>query len=150
MKPMLPVLFDLEDTTDASVRLYGSPIPNDTGASRDFEEDDPWYNLLGLVLGSLIFGGIHCAAWNFTFPSTIERRLWRITSLYCVVYMFLFLFIFLVFGTINWARRWCLRVTGLLYVFARLFLLVDMFRALCFLAPDAYTSTWVSDVSHVG
>jgi len=29
----------------------------------------------------LIFGGLHCAAWNFTFPSPTERLLWRICSL---------------------------------------------------------------------
>ncbi len=111
------------------------------GASRGFYEDDPWYHLLRSVFGSLIFSGIHCATWNFTSPYTIEHLLWRSTSLYCVIFIFLFLFIFLVFGTIDWARRWCLRVTGLWYIFARLFSLVDLFRVLCFLAPDAHTST---------
>jgi len=27
------------------------------------------------------FGGIHCIGWSFTFSSSIERTLWRVTSL---------------------------------------------------------------------
>ena len=28
-----------------------------------------------------IFGGLHCLAWNFTFPSTVERYIWRVASI---------------------------------------------------------------------
>lgn len=28
----------------------------------------------------ILFGGIHCAAWNFAFPSDAERLAWRIAS----------------------------------------------------------------------
>ena len=39
----------------------------------------------GLSIGLLffvptLFGGLHCLAWNFTFPSSIERYLWRVSS----------------------------------------------------------------------
>jgi len=33
-----------------------------------------------IVLGS-IFGGIHCAGWNFPFPTYTEHKLWRVASL---------------------------------------------------------------------
>ena len=33
-----------------------------------------------IVIGT-IFGGLHCVAWNFTFPSVIEQWIWRAMSL---------------------------------------------------------------------
>jgi len=36
-----------------------------------------------------------------------------------------------------------------LYVMARLFLLVEIFRTLCFLPSDAYISTWTTNIPHV-
>ncbi|KAJ7292836.1 hypothetical protein C8J57DRAFT_8112 [Mycena rebaudengoi] len=30
---------------------------------------------------ALVFGGIHCAAWNSTFPSTAEMWIWRVASI---------------------------------------------------------------------
>jgi len=40
-------------------------------------------NLWGLltVFFCLLFGGVHCLAWNFHFPTPTERLLWRICSL---------------------------------------------------------------------
>jgi len=35
--------------------------------------------LLGTI--AMAFGGIHCIGWSFTFPSNIERTLWRVASL---------------------------------------------------------------------
>ena len=34
-----------------------------------------------LVIGSTVFGGIHCLAWDFYFASRLERRLWRAAAL---------------------------------------------------------------------
>lgn len=41
--------------------------------------------LLGTILGGTIFGGIHCAAWDFEFPTPVERLLWRIACLVIVI-----------------------------------------------------------------
>lgn len=40
-------------------------------------------NIWGLltVFFCLLFGGLHCLAWNFHFPTPIERLLWRICSI---------------------------------------------------------------------
>jgi hypothetical protein len=37
----------------------------------------------------------------------------------------------------------------ILYVVARLYLLVEIFRTLFFLLPSAYVSTWATNVPHV-
>jgi hypothetical protein len=39
-----------------------------------------WHILLLAVLGSM-FGVIHCAGWNLLFPTSAERKLWRVASL---------------------------------------------------------------------
>lgn len=40
---------------------------------------------LGLAFTCLIFGACHLLAWNYTFPSTAERMLWRVISISCTV-----------------------------------------------------------------
>jgi hypothetical protein len=40
-------------------------------------------------------------------------------------------------------------VFGLFYMVARLILLVETFRTLVFLPPDAFVSTWVSNIPNV-
>ncbi|PVH80741.1 hypothetical protein DL98DRAFT_515134 [Cadophora sp. DSE1049] len=150
MNPMLSTLFDLDNSAPAKV--YGSPIPNDTSATRATGQDDPYQSLIGLILGSSIFGGIHCAAWNFSFPTGVERLLWRVTSCYCVAYIFIWYGLFVSSTLLGapWFRRWSVRAAASLYVLARFYLLVEVFRALAFLPPDAYTSTWSSSIPHVG
>jgi hypothetical protein len=32
----------------------------------------------GTIIGGAVFGGVHCVAWNFQFPTTMERLLWRV------------------------------------------------------------------------
>ena len=34
-----------------------------------------------MAISSLIFGGLHCLAWNFNFPTDTELVLWRVASL---------------------------------------------------------------------
>ena len=34
-----------------------------------------------VCFGTLLFSGIHVAGWHFSFPSSIERTLWRVSSL---------------------------------------------------------------------
>ena len=35
----------------------------------------------GMILVTMVFGGIHCVAWSFAFPSSTEQLLWRISSI---------------------------------------------------------------------
>jgi hypothetical protein len=89
------------------------------------------------------------AAWNFTFPSRAEQIVWWATSLWCTC-------LFFIIGLLLLALQ---RVTDndalvefpllVLYTLARLFLMVEIFRSLCFLPPDAYVATWASNIPHI-
>ncbi|PMD66117.1 uncharacterized protein K444DRAFT_580867 [Hyaloscypha bicolor E] len=128
----------------------GRPIPNDVTPEHLAQADDNFhYFLLGLGLGSSLFGGIHVAAWNFTFPSKVELILWRVASIYCTVFFILFLVLLTIPDRFQWFEDQMTKLVSSLYVLARVFMVVEMFRTLCFLPPDAYTSTWATNIPHL-
>lgn len=113
--------------------------------------------MLGFVVGGVIFGSIHVAGWNLTFPTPIEQKLWRISSILLATLLpVIFVPVFLVMHSEKlssmdlriFVQVWDL-LFGVLYIAARLFILVEIFRTLLYLPPDAYISTWASNVPHV-
>ncbi|PMD34719.1 hypothetical protein L207DRAFT_638239 [Hyaloscypha variabilis F] len=121
-------------------------------------------DVLSLLLGGAIFGAIHIAAWNFVFPTPIERTLWRVSSIVSTVpvlvylaYGILLLSLVCCFDLENDnALLWLRIVTGIssiplcvAYVVARLFIIVEIFRTFLFLPPSAYIATWASNVPHI-
>ena len=40
---------------------------------------------IGLTITTLVFGACHLLAWNYGFPSSVERVLWRVTSIACTI-----------------------------------------------------------------
>ena len=44
-------------------------------------EDDSTCFVIALAIGT-VFGGIHCIAWSFLFPTDTERLLWRVTAVF--------------------------------------------------------------------
>jgi hypothetical protein len=150
--------------------LRGSSIPNHhryTGQSWDAE---PWaadfYEVVGFVLSSTAFGAIHFAAVKSTFPSHIEWVLWYMASGICTGVSLPMISTFVVSVLYVDLRR-CLSPTEIisikdnvlelvatycifpLYIIARLFLIVELFRCLFFLPPSAFVATWVSTIPHV-
>ncbi|KUJ18871.1 uncharacterized protein LY89DRAFT_780856 [Mollisia scopiformis] len=122
---------------------------------------------MGLTLGGVIFGVLHVLAWNFHFPSEIERNLWRASSVICTCLPVLFLCITYLFSRaleVELGARILGRIediiraelaTSIAFVFfvvyslARLYILIEIFRTLCFLPVDAYTATWAASIPHV-
>jgi hypothetical protein len=128
----------------------GRPIPNDVVLQPLARgEDTVGYLFLGLALGSSLFGGIHVAAWNFTFPTKVELILWRVASIYSTVFFGLFIVLLISLYRFEWFRNQMIKLVSSLYVLARVFMIVEMFRTLCFLPPDAYTSTWATNIPHL-
>jgi hypothetical protein len=148
----LQLFFGAEHNAPHSpLQKNGRPIPNDVvPESFAWEDHGVGYFLLGLGLGSSVFGGIHVAAWNFTFPSKVELILWRVASIYCTVFFGLFILqLVLLLDRWEWFPAPMEKLVSSLYVLARVFMIVEMFRTLCFLPPDAYTSTWATNIPHL-
>ena len=142
-------LFVLGDGLAGEVEIMGSHIPNDAlNAGRELDVLH-----VGISLGGIIFGAIHIAAWNLSFPTAIEQTLWRTASIMSTVLlpiMCLPLFVneYIVRGPFMLIKVWEIIVGGL-YVIARAFLLVEIFRTLFYLPEDAYVTTWASNFPHV-
>jgi len=112
--------------------------------------------MLGSLISGVIFGGIHCLARNFQFPTQMEQTLWRACSLLstCIPLLAILL-------TTHWIRVHNAseedgpkfdshgKITGPLmlvvlvlpYLLARLFIMVEIFRTLLYLPPEAYIET---------
>ena len=125
-------------------RLMGSPISNDD------TRDDGSGDVLGILIGTVLFGALHIAAWNFIFPTRAEQIIWWITSLFCTTLILIFIpIVLLVERFTPDLDDFVFALLSILYVLARLFLMVEIFRTLCFLPPDAYVATWASNIPHI-
>lgn len=144
-------LFALGQDIIHEVDVEGSHIPNDA------LETGPAVVLLhvGVAIGVIIFGAILLAAWNSTFPTLLEQILWRVASLLSIALLPV-MYVVLLLDTYYlpleiprpFIKSWNIGF-GSLYVVARAFFLVEIFRTLFYLAPDTYLTTWVSNVPHV-
>jgi len=114
----------------------------------------------GSVLALVIFGAVHCVAWDFTFPTQLEKVLWRVCSIATVVAVPLNLGInalsMAVFGhlpsmAIRYYTAGILHTTvTIVFVVSRLFIIVEVFRSLAFLPSEAFRSTWSANLPHLG
>ncbi|KAF1985365.1 hypothetical protein K402DRAFT_464374 [Aulographum hederae CBS 113979] len=108
-----------------------------------------------LAAACFVFGGIHCTAWNFAFNSAAERWLWRISSvILCSVIPVLSMAMKAteqIMGMVHWfIVVWIGGPVLVLYVAARLYLLVECFVGLRSLPSECYsTVVWTSFISHV-
>lgn len=116
---------------------------------------------VGIAGGGVIFGGVHFAAWNFTFPTPIETLLWRISCTYLVMYPLLGTLIYCVVQEVtrkcgvedvkvDKMLRPLGRVTVPVYLLARVFLLVEVFRCLAYPPPSTFMDVgWPSVIPHI-
>jgi len=44
-------------------------------------KSDKYSRMVVFVIFGVIFGGLHCIGWNFSYPSAFEQHLWRTSSL---------------------------------------------------------------------
>ena len=91
------------------------------------------------VIG-VVYGGIHCVGWFYTFPSSDEAMLWRVSSGVLLGFNFLLplvqsILVLLKFPkTISLFYAWALSIIVVAYVVLRLLLLVEAFISLGHLA----------------
>ena len=133
-------------------------VPTFYSTSKDGEEVA--YIFFMSIVG-VVFGGIHCAGWFFSFPSSDEAMLWRVSSAVITGIAFLLpLLFYLIVETPSDSFRGLLYVRGLLlfiasvaiiaYVASRLLLLVEAFISLRYLTPGMLTLVkWTSFIPHI-
>ncbi|KAG1719882.1 hypothetical protein EDB19DRAFT_1860550 [Suillus lakei] len=108
----------------------------------------------GLLMAA-VFGGIHCMAWFFAFPTNQDQVLWRMSAVLTTCIPWLALFVGIIAGISDNAiisgfagLIWIL--CPIVYIPARVILLVLMAITLRNLPPDAYTAvSWISLVPHL-
>ncbi|KIJ90259.1 hypothetical protein K443DRAFT_116856, partial [Laccaria amethystina LaAM-08-1] len=107
------------------------------------------------VIVAMLFGGIHCAGWNFSFPSHTELIIWRVSSLIIVIvpYTFVTLIVEELMGidTSSTTVNILFASFGIvIYVLAWLTLLVEAFTSLRHLPPGAYAVVeWTALLLHM-
>jgi hypothetical protein len=122
-------------------------VPNDFVfvGNRDDKAQAPY--ALGMTLGGLVFSAIHVAGWHLSFLTSIEQELWRIASILMTCLLPIALLPYILIGAMSRpskptliSQAWGL-LFGFFYIIVRLFLLMETFRTLVYLPPDAFIST---------
>lgn len=120
-------------------------------------EDSFSASALGMAL-SVVFGCIHCAAWNFEFPSPAERTIWRVASVLLPIlgplYGLFVVFLKITFGALSPGAMYTpknVKIFGaVMFGTIRLFLLIEPFLALRSLRGDIYqTVQWTRYIPHL-
>jgi hypothetical protein len=122
--------------------------------SIDLEDSNKLLLQLAALLMATIFGGIHCMAWLFLFPTTQEQVLWRISA---VAITFTPWLCFLpkiipdsLMGVVGFVFGLICLVSVILYITVRALLVVLMFTALRKLPHGAYKAvSWTTLVPHL-
>ena len=112
----------------------------------------------GTVLVTVVFGGIHCIAWSFHFPSQTEQLLWRISSIAITGIPLAVAGIRFIGNQLDDDNPWpvqaipniALLLLAFLYPISRILLLVLSLSTLRSLPPSAYqTVQWTTVLPHV-
>ena len=127
--------------------------------------------LIGGVIGAVVFGGPHLAAWYFTFPTFVEQILWRVAALVTVLFPLVGTLVETIYSQLYrrtgknrirsgeppgvFQTRYLKMVSKMIwffalpYLIARLYIIVEVFRCLCYLPPEAFLTTWAANVPHL-
>ena len=139
---------DIEARTSSDVlQALHTQVPEQT-TSDDILLSDSVISACNLVMS--LFGAIHCAAWNFHFPSAAESILWKVSSFLTMVLPVLIGY----YLDRSWHASNLWNVGGIvmsfIYVPVRLYLLVGVFAGLRLLPISAYQNVlWATWIPHV-
>ena len=153
------------------IDVHGRAIPIN---ARKRSLHGAWFSVMGEAYESLIaeikaasavtvlpavgvlFGGVHCFAWQFPFPTEYEATLWKVSAIYCTVYPVVVagcisLRHLIVHQLSDRMRYWIRSLSPAGYVVCRIILLVLTFTCLRSPFPGIYEATnWTRFLPHVG
>ncbi|KDR70361.1 hypothetical protein GALMADRAFT_24345, partial [Galerina marginata CBS 339.88] len=161
----------LSNTIDKGA--MGVPMFYVSGISNEFKGWEWLPVAISIPFVGILFGAIHLAAWNFSFPSLIETNIWRVSSLIItsvpVMYLVVEIYVFFLVDypvlpkslknnsrvqkMLNFLGSFMLVVLSaalLLYIVARLALLVVALTTLRDLPPEALAAVkWTLFLPHI-
>ncbi|TDL16980.1 hypothetical protein BD410DRAFT_754858 [Rickenella mellea] len=133
-------------------------VPTFYSGDVDDSDDDftsMWLWFAGLVVSS-IFGGVHCIAWSFQFPSHEKELLWRVCALAITCLpLFSVLFLGTLYGILpdnvsDVLPPIFVVIFSIFYIVARMILIVEAFLLLKTLPHGAFqTVQWTDFIPHV-
>lgn len=132
-------------------REFASQIAMDKYDYRLFSAVGASMTFAGIL--AVPFGAVHVAAWHANFPTMIDQWLWRISSLVSMLVLILAFpshRILVVIGAPYMYRASALLLLFTLYAIARVILIVEMMRCMLYLPPQAYVTSWTTNVPHLG
>jgi hypothetical protein len=116
------------------------------------------YFNIALSLSGIVFGSIHLLAWEFIFPTHVESVVWKVAGCYLVGNVAIFPVVY-IGGVVREYTSWKLGLRGIgvvvncgftvVYMIAKLGLVVLMFRSLGHLPVGAFVGTWMEDIPHL-
>lgn len=106
-----------------------------------------------MLICATALGAVHCAAWNFEFPSRFEMWAWRGCALGSTILPLLLLAWHEMYLRSAFTKHMVFSVVVLvgfmLYGLARLFIMVEMFRCLFLLPVEAFVTTWTKNLPSI-
>ena len=136
--------------------------------ARESDEIEFWAaRIICMCIVGGVFGGIHCIGWFFSFPSSAEGMLWRVSSAVLTGIAFLIPILILLSAFVAFFFGNSIRVlldtdlckyfaiagsiiTLLLYIVSRLLLIVEAFISLRHLTPGMLALVrWTSFIPHI-
>jgi len=119
----------LDDSMPLRVPTFYAPI------FTDYDPED-WRSITVAMCVAVVFGGIHCVAWYFHFPTLQEKLAWRISAasvagLPILILVFAMLMIVIsILSVVRVVFWYMIQAAFVLYIIARIVLLVLPFIAL--------------------
>ncbi|KAM7183145.1 hypothetical protein V8F33_013775 [Rhypophila sp. PSN 637] len=106
------------------------------------------------MVAIVLFAGIHLFVWDSHFPTPTERLLWRIAAITMAVAP-ISSAVLVSLESVLFQRTLYMSVGSVavltpIYLASRMFIMVESFRSLYFMPPEAFIATWTSNAPHVG
>ena len=139
-------IFECHDVDEGASRVptfYACPDPDDPNS---------WRVMALTSIVAMIFGVIHCAGWNFPFPSHAEVIIWRVCSLIILIVpcTAVLIAVEMAMNVTDMIIGGVFLFGAVMYVLARFTLLVEAFIALRHLPPGAYAVVeWTALLLHM-